>query len=210
MGEERAQKIATEETLQQNQARLDATDGQHNPSPAQPNPPAPTFNPMVIAKTQPFDGARGAASKVFIGQIGLHAVTYPKRFPNNVRKVVFAVLFMRDYTENWSQPYLDKVFNEEPVVFDNFLNNFRSSFFDCNRQHRAKLALRNLRQTGTMSAYMQDFNQHTRTVGWANTPLMSPHQHSLKENIQLAVVMSNIEFDSPVNASVGPEGGSDN
>ncbi|KNZ46559.1 uncharacterized protein VP01_7160g1, partial [Puccinia sorghi] len=40
-----------------------------------------------------------------------------------------------------------------------------------------------------------DFNQHTRTVGWANTPLMS-QQHGLKENIQLAVVMSNIEFDS--------------
>ncbi|KNZ48708.1 uncharacterized protein VP01_5465g1, partial [Puccinia sorghi] len=89
----------------------------------------------------------------------------------------------------------DKFFNGEPVVFNDSLNNTRSSFFDHNYQHCAKVALRNLRQTGTILAYMQDFNQHTHTVGWAITPLMS-YQHSLKENIQLAVVMSNIEFDS--------------
>ncbi|KNZ43923.1 uncharacterized protein VP01_9706g1 [Puccinia sorghi] len=47
-----------------------------------------------------------------------------------------------------------------------------------------------------MSAYMQDFNQHARTMYWANTPLMSLYQHGLKENIQLAVVMSNFECDS--------------
>ncbi|KNZ53871.1 uncharacterized protein VP01_3113g2 [Puccinia sorghi] len=42
----------------------------------------------------------------------------------------------------------------------------------------------------------QPFNQHTRTVGWANTLLMSLYQHGLKEKIQLSVVMRNIEFDS--------------
>ncbi|KNZ48278.1 uncharacterized protein VP01_577g4 [Puccinia sorghi] len=47
-----------------------------------------------------------------------------------------------------------------------------------------------------LKPYTQDFNQHTRTIGWADTPLMSLYQHSLKENIQLAMVMSNIEFDS--------------
>ncbi|KNZ63613.1 uncharacterized protein VP01_11202g1, partial [Puccinia sorghi] len=50
---------------------------------------------------------------------------------------------------------------------------------------------RYLRQTGTVLAYTQDFKQHARTVGWANTPLMSLYQHGLKENIQLAVVMRN-------------------
>ncbi|KNZ46258.1 uncharacterized protein VP01_7420g1, partial [Puccinia sorghi] len=44
--------------------------------------------------------------------------------------------------------------------------------------------------------YMQDFNQHTRTMGWAKTLLMSLYQHRLKENIQLAMVMSKVEFDS--------------
>ncbi|KNZ52300.1 uncharacterized protein VP01_3624g2 [Puccinia sorghi] len=67
--------------------------GQQNPTPT----PTPASN-MVIAKPQPFDGTCGAAAKAFISQIGLHAITYPKRFPTNARKVVFAVLFMRDYT----------------------------------------------------------------------------------------------------------------
>ncbi|KNZ60391.1 uncharacterized protein VP01_1560g4, partial [Puccinia sorghi] len=33
-------------------------------------------------------------------------------------------------------------------------------------------------------------------MGWAHTPLMSLYQNGLKENIQLAVVMRNVEFDS--------------
>ncbi|KNZ45052.1 uncharacterized protein VP01_8539g1, partial [Puccinia sorghi] len=83
------------------------------------------------------------------------------------------------------------VFNVETVVFNDFLNDFKSSFFDHNRRHRAEVAFQKLRQTGTVSAYMQEFNQHAHTVGWANTPLMS-----LNEKIHLAMVMSNIEFDS--------------
>ncbi|KNZ47690.1 uncharacterized protein VP01_6217g2, partial [Puccinia sorghi] len=74
-------------------------------------------------------------------------------------------------------PYLDKVFNKVPVVFDDFLNDFRSSFFNHNRRDCAEVALRNLCQTGTMLAYMQDVNQHSLTVG----------------EIQLAVLMSNVE-----------------
>ncbi|KNZ44244.1 uncharacterized protein VP01_937g4 [Puccinia sorghi] len=47
-----------------------------------------------------------------------------------------------------------------------------------------------------MSAYTQEFNSHACTVGWANAPLMSLYQHRLEENVQLAVVMSNIQFTS--------------
>ncbi|KNZ46871.1 uncharacterized protein VP01_687g1 [Puccinia sorghi] len=95
-------------------SRLEATAGQQNPAPAQPNPtPAPASNPIVLAKPQPFNGTRSAAAQAFFGRIGLHAITYPEHFPTNTRKVVFAVLFMKDYAQNWSQPYLDKVFNRE-------------------------------------------------------------------------------------------------
>ncbi|KNZ46974.1 uncharacterized protein VP01_6786g1, partial [Puccinia sorghi] len=146
-------------------ACLNTTAGQQHPAPAQPNPtPAPASNPMVLAKPQPLNGTQGAAAEVFVGQIGLHAVTYPERFPYDTRKVAFAFSFMKYYAATCSQPYLEKVFNVEPVVFNDFLKNFRSSFFDHNRQHCAKTALRNLRQTGTVSAYTQDFNQHTRTM----------------------------------------------
>ncbi|KNZ43811.1 uncharacterized protein VP01_9842g1, partial [Puccinia sorghi] len=150
MGEERAQQLATEETLQQTQARLNTMAGQQN-APAQPNSaPAPASNPMVIAKPQSFDGTRGTAGEVFIGKIGLYAVTYPKRFPTNATKVVFTVSFMRDYTATWSQPYLEKVFKGDPVVFDYSLNDFRFSFFDHNRRHCSEVTLWNLRQTGTI------------------------------------------------------------
>ncbi|KNZ49873.1 uncharacterized protein VP01_4730g2, partial [Puccinia sorghi] len=166
--------------------------GQQNPTPA----PALSSNPIVLSKPQPFDGTCDIASKAFVGQIGLHAITYPKRFPTDTSKVAFAVLFIKDYTATLSQLYLDKVFNGEPVVFNDLLNDLKYSFFDHNHWHCAKVALRNLHQTGTVLAYMQDLNQHARTIGWADNPLMSLYQNGLKEKIQLAVVMTNIEFDS--------------
>ncbi|KNZ57264.1 uncharacterized protein VP01_219g10 [Puccinia sorghi] len=149
--------------------------GLQNPAPT----PAPAPNSMVLAKTQPCNGICGATAKAFVGQIGLHAVTYPKQFPTNTSKVVFAVLFMKDYTETWSQLYLEKVFHREPGGFNDFLNDFRSSFFDHNSRHCVEVAWRNLRQTGTVLAYMQEFNQHACTVGWADTPLMSLYQHGV-------------------------------
>ncbi|KNZ52119.1 uncharacterized protein VP01_3687g2 [Puccinia sorghi] len=95
----------------------------------------------------------------------------------------------------------------KPQPFDGPPGSAAETFFDQNHRHFAEVALWNLHQTGIMSTYMQDFNQHAGTVGWGDTPLMSLYQHSLKENIQIAVVMSNVEFDSlTVNASDGPEG----
>ncbi|KNZ44429.1 uncharacterized protein VP01_9173g1, partial [Puccinia sorghi] len=103
------------ETLRPTQACLDITAGPQNLGPTQPMP-APASSPMVLAKPQPFDGTCGSAAKAFVGQVGLHAVTYPERLPTNTSKVAFAILFMKDYTATWSQPYLDKVFNRKPVV----------------------------------------------------------------------------------------------
>ncbi|KNZ61348.1 uncharacterized protein VP01_14154g1, partial [Puccinia sorghi] len=104
---ERAQCLATGETLRQTQARLDA---QQQPAPTQPNP-APAPNPIKLAKSQPFNGIRGAAAEMFVAQIALHAITYPERLPTNVSKVAFAASFMRDYAATWCQPYLNRIFN---------------------------------------------------------------------------------------------------
>ncbi|KNZ55532.1 uncharacterized protein VP01_2655g4 [Puccinia sorghi] len=58
------------------------------------------------------------------------------------------------------------------------------------------IALRALCQTGTVSGCTQELNSHARTVGLAETPLMSLYQHGLKENIQFVVLMRNIKFTS--------------
>ncbi|KNZ57866.1 uncharacterized protein VP01_2052g1 [Puccinia sorghi] len=94
-----------------------------------------------------------SAAKSFFGQIILHTITYPEQFPTESRKVAFAM----------------KVFNAEEVAFNKFLDDFKSSFFNHNCQHRAEVALKSLRQTGTVSAYMQEFNSQAHTIGWANT-----------------------------------------
>ncbi|KNZ57329.1 uncharacterized protein VP01_2188g2 [Puccinia sorghi] len=83
------------------------------PTPPQIAAPPPTSSPnfMVLAKPQPFNGTRGAAAESCFGKILLHTITYPEKFPTDSRKVAFAILFMKDYAETWSQPYLMKFFN---------------------------------------------------------------------------------------------------
>ncbi|KNZ50940.1 uncharacterized protein VP01_4165g2 [Puccinia sorghi] len=129
----RAQQLTTEENLCQTQARLDAAPKLQGPGQA-----------------TPFNRTRGAVAKSFLGQILLHAITYPECFPTDSRKVAFSVLFMTDYAENWSKPYLMKVFNAEEVALNKFLDDFKSSFFDHNCQHCAEVALQSLLQTGTV------------------------------------------------------------
>ncbi|KNZ47344.1 uncharacterized protein VP01_6490g1 [Puccinia sorghi] len=140
------------QTLCQTQARLDAAVGQQNPqNPAPPQQPqqapAPTASTpisIVLAKPQPFDGTRGVLAKVFVGQIGLHAITYPERFPDDSSKVAFAISFMTDYAATCSQPYLTKIFNREAMVFSEFIDDFKYSFLNHNRHHPAEVALQNL------------------------------------------------------------------
>ncbi|KNZ44622.1 uncharacterized protein VP01_898g5 [Puccinia sorghi] len=109
MGEECAQQLATEETLQKTQACLDATTGQQNPSPASSACQTPTLQWDLWCRCR---GVCGLAEP----------------------------------PPDWTRVGL--------------------------------------------------LNQHTRTVDWSDTPLMNLYQHGLKENIQLAVLMSKIEFDS--------------
>ncbi|KNZ63277.1 uncharacterized protein VP01_11650g1, partial [Puccinia sorghi] len=90
--------------------------------------------------------------------------------------------FMRDYTATWCQPYLNRIFIGEPLDWADFLGDLEASFFDHNCQQQAEVALWNIRQTGTVSSYTQDFNQHARATGWPDAPLMSLYQNGLKEN----------------------------
>ncbi|KNZ46111.1 uncharacterized protein VP01_7542g1 [Puccinia sorghi] len=61
-------------------------------------------------KPQHFNGTHGAVAESFVGQILLHTVTYPERFPTNSSKVAFSVSFMTDYAATWSQLYLMNIF----------------------------------------------------------------------------------------------------
>ncbi|KNZ46698.1 uncharacterized protein VP01_7033g1 [Puccinia sorghi] len=165
--------------------------GQQNQDPTPPQivpapPPTSSPNSMVLANPQTFNRTCGAAAKSFVGQILLHAVTYPDQFPT-IQQSGFCRLIYDRLRSN-----LVKVFNTE----DKFLDKFRCSLFDHNCQHHAEVALQSPRQTGTVSAYTQEFNSHSSTFGWADTPLMSLYHHGLKKNFQLAVVMSNIKFTS--------------
>ena len=183
LNEEQAQRLATEERLRAAEARIaeaannnnqaannndQAANNNNQPQPAPPPAPVPAPSTLVLAKPKPFDGTRGALAEAFMSQIGLHTFTFPERFPTDSTKVAFALSFLTDYAATWAQPYLEALIGGRALVFQDFLNDFSASFYDHNRRQKAEIALRGLRQTGTVSAYTQTFNMHARTVGWAD------------------------------------------
>ncbi|PLW10991.1 hypothetical protein PCANC_24205 [Puccinia coronata f. sp. avenae] len=109
-------------------------------------------------------------------------------------KVAFAISFLTNSAATWAQPYTTKLFSRKPVVFLEFLNNFKASFFGLKPKDQAKDSLRSIRQTILVAAYTQAFNMHARHLGWSKPTLMSMFQQGLKEKVQLAVVMSNVDF----------------
>ncbi|KNZ56629.1 hypothetical protein VP01_2360g1 [Puccinia sorghi] len=84
MAKERAQRLATEETLRQTQAHLNAVVGQPHPAPAQQNPtPLPPPIPLLCSPNpNPLMGPMALLLSLF--------------------KVVLAILFMKDYAATWS------------------------------------------------------------------------------------------------------------
>ncbi|KNZ49291.1 uncharacterized protein VP01_5104g1 [Puccinia sorghi] len=162
--------------------------GQQNQEPTPPQivpapPPTSSPNSVVLAKPQPFEGTCCAAAKSFVGQILLHAVTYPDQFPTNSRKVAFSVSFMTDYAATWSQLYLMRVFNAEEVVFEKFLDDFGGPTIPLPNQK--SVALYAGVQLTCSHFWMGQHPTDESLPAWTE-----------KENVQLAVVMSNIEFTS--------------
>lgn len=199
--EERTQRLAVEERLRQTQALLEASTAAPPPAPTPaptpaPAPAAPAPATVVLAKPKAFNGTPGAAAEAFLAQIGLHTSTYPERFPTDSTKVAFAVSFLTDYAAIWAQPYIHAIMEGQDLNLVDFMLDFKAAFFDPNRKNKAEVALRALRQTGTVTAYTQTFNTHARLIGWPDEPLKTLYQQGLKEQVRLSVIVSNIEFES--------------
>ncbi|KNZ46504.1 uncharacterized protein VP01_7209g1, partial [Puccinia sorghi] len=110
--------------------------------------------------------------------------------------------FMKDYTATWSHLYLEKVFNGELVVFNDFLNDFRSRFFDHNRRNRSKVALQNLRQTGTVRVrQLKESNQASPTPTPSPVPVPEPPPPNLMQLTSLYSATDSPTQSKPVGFS---------
>ncbi|KNZ52328.1 uncharacterized protein VP01_3617g1 [Puccinia sorghi] len=171
MSKERAQRLATKETLRQNQACLNATAGQQKPAPAS--------KPMCLPNHKPSMRPMAPLPRCLLDWPP--CCHLPRAIPHRRQKSGVCRLVYEGLHSNLVPAVPGQSLQRASVI---------------TTASGAEVALRYLCQIGTVLAYTQDFNQHTRTVGWADTLLMSLYQNGLKENIQLVMVMSNVEFDS--------------
>ncbi|KNZ62339.1 uncharacterized protein VP01_12833g1, partial [Puccinia sorghi] len=139
--------------------------------PAEPEPRSPSNSPCPASHLWPSHSPS----------------TEPVVLQTSLLKGDFAVSFMTDYAATWSHPYLMKFFNAErwPLT-----NDFLVSL--------TTIAYTMLKSPTIPPPNWNSVGLHTRVqlthlhCSRDDTPRMSLHQHGLKENLQLAVVMRKI------------------
>lgn len=167
--------------------------------PAPPAPPSQTPIGPKVAVPDKFNGSCGVKAEVYASQVGLYMMAYPYLFPDDRSKVVFAMSYLTGAASSWAQPMVQDLFEASTshlVTYDRFTTNFKAMYFDTEKKSKAEKALRALKQTKSVAAYVHEFNLHARNTGWETPTLISQFEQGLKRDIRVAMVVVKDEFDT--------------
>jgi hypothetical protein len=142
-----------------------------------------------------FNGTRGVKAKVYGSQVGLHVISNPALFPDNLSKVVFALSYLTGLASKWAHPFTQRVFAGEEVTYNEFTVAFQAIYFDTEKKTCTEKALRALEQTKTVAAYTHTFMVHAHNCGWEAQILVSQYTQGLHEDIRLALVLARTNFN---------------
>jgi hypothetical protein len=92
--------------------------------------------------------------------VGLYVISNPALFPNDLRKVIFALSYLTGLASKWAQPFTQWVIAGEAVTYNRFAVVFQAMYFNTEKKTCAEKALCALNQTKTAAAYTHTF-MHT-------------------------------------------------
>jgi hypothetical protein len=128
--------------------------------------------------------------------VGLYVISNPALFPNDLRKVIFALSYLTSLASKWAQLFTQRVFAGEAVTYDKFTVAFQAMYFNTEKKTCAEKALSALKQTKTVAAYTHTFMVHAHNCGWEAQTLVSQYTQSLHKDIRLALVLARTTFDT--------------
>jgi hypothetical protein len=121
--EERRLRHDTETAQQQAEAGLAGAKAE----PGQPD--APPKGPKIVVPDK-FDRSSPTKAEVYGSQFGLYVVSSPALFPDDLSKVVFALLYLTGAASAWAQPHTQRIFAGEAVAYKEFTEAFQAMYFD--------------------------------------------------------------------------------
>lgn len=143
---------------------------------------------MRIGNPPTFSGVTKDVAN-FISHVKLVTLMYPKKFPNDLTKVLYMCSYMTGSAFTWCQPFLEFVdtpdVNPCMLSFPLFLDEFRTAFGEVNELENAEDKILDLKQgTRPASEHTAEFRRLAMRIGWDSSPLLAIYRKSLNDRIR--------------------------
>ena len=157
------------------------------------------FAPMLVgssadnaAKLRPpavFHGDSSVNLRKFITQMRIVFRRCPRDFPDEESKVAHAISFCEGVAFNWLQPFMEEITPPSWLSnFDQFADKLRGAFGEEDYLDNVGTDLLNLRQTGSVVAYIAEFRRLSSLLPtWHEDTLTLMFYIGLKEEIKIEV-----------------------
>ncbi|CEP17737.1 hypothetical protein, partial, partial [Parasitella parasitica] len=156
-----------------------------------PNPPArarevvPSFH-VKVKEPNVFSG-KAAYCNSFFSQLFLVYTSDPARFETDRSKIIYAISYMSGVAFQYMEPYLQKVYTDDPPVIMNDFKVFKDTitlaFGDNHPILNAEASIRSLKQTGPVATYVSEFRRLSMQLKWNDEAFISQFKINLKEFI---------------------------
>jgi hypothetical protein len=156
----------------------------------------------VVKVQQPdtFDGNRHKL-RSFIAQCGLYIAFNKNKFKHETQQVLWAVTFFRGAAFDWVDPILTnyqkfvdaggkcntamaKKTQDTFHTWDWFVRELNKAFGDLDQRNTAARELNNLRQRGSVTKYMAEFQRHAMRLGYDDEALKDKFYNGLKDFVK--------------------------
>jgi hypothetical protein len=137
-----------------------------------------------VANPDFFSGSRQALTP-FLTQVNMVIGLQPSRYPSEKTKVLYVGSFLHGTALLWFQPYVGKT-PEDPIMndFDLFCKKLKELFGDPNEKATAERNLYALKQKGSATSYLADFQRYSVLVGWNDEAKKAQFYRGLKEAVK--------------------------
>ena len=173
-----------EENAQMRATLAEVTDQSRvSPQPSTVTAKEKTSEPKV-ASPDFFSGSRQGLTP-FLTQVKMVIGLQPSRYPTEKTKVLYVGSFLRGTALLWFQPYVGKT-PEDPIIndFELFCSKLKELFGDPDEEGTAERNLYSLKQKGSATTYLADFQRYAVLVGWNDKAKMAQFYRGLKDVIK--------------------------
>jgi hypothetical protein len=161
-----------------------------------PATPAPHSRKYKVREPETFDGGPDSNLRRFISQASLVFKDLPDDFPDDEKKVNYAISHFRGAASSWIEPYLEKPnLPAWGADFELFTTELKRVFGHTSSTIKVIHDLSELKQAGSVPMYAVEFRQLASRLSWSDQPLIASFYNGLKNQIRGELIKTKDLFE---------------